>query len=242
MRNILDITWFLRKPKLLGLILKGRPVSYSSFRNVDNLKNYVPKLGAIIDVGANKGQFTLAASHYFPQAKIYSFEPCKPAFKKFSKCFNNQSHVRAFDFGLGDTNGEIQFYENSFDQISSFLRIENSNDNAAYRQSEVQLTKATIRRLDDVYPSMDVVPPILLKLDVQGFEDRVLKGALKSLSNIDYVLLELAFEKLYENQLLFDDLYHLLNSLGYRFVAPLGFNYGDNSRIIEVDALFQKKE
>jgi len=233
--------WLINNFKIFIWLIRGLPVSFSSFRNVENLKKYIPKLNTIIDVGANRGQFVLAAREYFPEAKIYSFEPCKRAFENFSKCFRNQKNISCFNFGLGDINGETEFYENSFDQISSFLRIGNDNKNIVYRNSRVASTKAVVRKLDDIYFSMDVVPPVLLKLDVQGFEDRVLKGGLKSLKNIDYILLEMAFEKLYENQLLFDDMYNFLISLDYRIIAPLGFNYGNDHRIIEIDALFERR-
>ncbi|MDF1613100.1 FkbM family methyltransferase [Stygiobacter electus] len=242
MKKIIDFVRLLKKPKLIGLLVKKLPVSISSFRNVENLKKYIKQVNTVIDVGANIGQFTLAVNYYFPNLKIYSFEPSKLAYKRLIKSLGNNKNVILFNFGLGDVDGEIEFYENSFDQISSFSKIDLSNNNKVYKKSKSVTTKAVIKKLDDIFNTINVIPPVLLKLDVQGLEDRVLMGALKSLKSIDYILLELAFEKLYEEQLLFNEMNELLKSLGYNFIAPMGFNLGDDNRIIEVDALFRKEE
>lgn len=240
MKNIFDYIWLLKKPKVLRSILKGKPVSFSSFRNVENLRKYFSKINTVIDVGANRGQFAFAVNYYYPNSNIFSFEPSKLAFRQLFNALSKDKNIKLFNYGLGDLEDEVEFYENSFNQISSFLKIDASNNNNAYKKSKAVTTKAAVKKLDDIFNTMNFIPPVLLKLDVQGFEDRVLRGALKSLKKIDYILLELAFEKMYENQLLFNQMYDILNSLGYKFVAPIGFNYGDDNKIIEVDALFKK--
>lgn len=217
-------------------------MSLSSFRNVENLKKYFKEINTILDVGANKGQFALAASCYYPNSNIYSFEPSELTYQHLLKNMGAKKNIKLFNFGLGDINGELEFYENSFDQISSFSKINFKNNNTIYKKSKILVGKALIKKLDDIFNSLNIEYPILLKLDVQGLEDKVLKGALKTLKNIDYILLELAFEKLYEDQLLFHDMNRYLNALGYNLIAPVGFNYGDDNRIIEIDALFKRIE
>lgn len=242
MKNIIDFIRLLKKPKVLSLLLKKQPVSLSSFRNVENLKKSFKQINTVIDAGANKGQFALAANYYFPHSNIFSFEPSKLAYKQIFRYLGNYKNIKLFNYGLGDVDGEIEFYEHTYDQISSFLKINPTNSNPNYKDSKASTSKVIVKKLDDVIEEIELISPVLLKLDVQGFEDRVLKGALKSLKNIDYILIELAFEKLYEDQLLFNEMNGLLNSLGYNFIVPVGFNYGDDNRIIEVDALFRKDE
>ena len=61
----------------------------------------------IIDVGANKGQFASIIQKVFPEANIYCFEPVGEAFKELDKWARSRK-VEAFNFALGDFEGEIE--------------------------------------------------------------------------------------------------------------------------------------
>lgn len=196
LNKLIDIVRLLCTPKVFWLLVQKKPISISSFRNVENIKKYTPQLNTIIDAGANRGQFALASHYFFPLSNIYSFEPSKLSFTKMSASLASQANIKLYNFGLGDINGEIDFYENSYDQISSFVRIDVNNENAAYTQSQSKVTKAVIKKMDDIANELILSTPILLKLDVQGYENRVLSGALKTLENIDYILIKLSSGKI----------------------------------------------
>jgi FkbM family methyltransferase len=219
-----------------------RPISIASFNNLRNIKRYCPEITTIIDVGANKGQFTFAAIHLFPNATVFSFEPLRRNYQKMQHLFNGNSKVKLFNFGLGSENGELEFYEHSYDQISSFLKVNPSNSNPNYKDSLSTSTKVSVRRLDDIIEFECIVSPVLLKLDVQGFEEQVLLGSLNLLKSIDYIMIELPFEELYDKQKLFNDMNEILLNLGFYLMAPLGFNTGKDNNIIEIDALYKNKE
>ena len=101
--------------------------------------------------------------------------------------------------------------------------------------------KVKIRKLDSFVNEINWTPKILLKIDVQGFELNVLRGANSSLKRIDIIIIEVLFVGLYENQTSFDDI--------YKFLCERKFNYQGNfnqvtdtetGRIIYADTIFVK--
>jgi hypothetical protein len=80
----------------------------------------------------------------------------------------------------------------------------------------------------------------LLKLDVQGYELEVLKGGEKTLTNLDYILIEANLEQLYVNQPSFTQVNNYLNSKGFELSDMLDFNLGAKNKYIEIDLLYKK--
>ena len=79
----------------------------------------------------------------------------------------------------------------------------------------------------------------LLKLDVQGFEIEVLKGAEAILSSIEYICAEAHFQELYKGGPVFTDLFDFLCPRGYQLVRMTKFN-AHNGKLIECDMVFKK--
>ena len=85
--------------------------------------------------------------------------------------------------------------------------------------------------------------PILLKIDVQGYEKEVLNGAKQILSNVKWVVIETSFANLYEGEATFNTIVKLMSENNYTFVKPLNFHETkDKFNIIEMDALFENNE
>jgi len=82
---------------------------------------------------------------------------------------------------------------------------------------------------------------VLLKLDLQGYELEALKGATKTLQQCSHVLLETVFDKEYEGEPLFEELWSYLREQGFRFERPLNFSKGGSGSIVQMDALFSKR-
>jgi hypothetical protein len=89
--------------------------------------------------------------------------------------------------------------------------------------------------------ALDRLPrEILLKLDVQGFEDRVLRGAGRMLALCKAVVLEVCLDPLYEGQADFHGLAQLLHEAGFRYAGNLDQAYGEDGRVVFLDAVFVK--
>ena len=104
-------------------------------------------------------------------------------------------------------------------------------------------TTIRISTLDAVLDTVEFSPPVLLKVDVQGYEGHVLRGAEKTLRRVDYVILEASFRPMYEGELLFLDLVKLLDSYGFSFSRPVGWLADRNTgEYLQMDALFVRNQ
>jgi FkbM family methyltransferase len=206
------------------------------------VKQYQPYFATILDVGANIGQFALAATLYFPDAKIYSFEPVPDVFRVLQENINKNPNIQAFNCALGNHQGQIPFHRNEYTRLSSALQIDKNNDNVRYNERMFSTINVSIHKLDEFYAHMDIQHPVLLKIDVQGMELDVLSGGSHFLDKVDFILCEAALEGLYDNQPLFDEIDHFISRLGYKLIAPLYLNRGKGGRVIEMDVLYQKQQ
>jgi FkbM family methyltransferase len=231
----------LQCPLALGAFFTSRAFSTPCFRLTQALKAHQNTFGAILDVGANVGQFALAAAIYFPDTDIYSFEPLPEAFAELTKNINGKERIKAFKTAVGDKIGQIQFYRNHYSRLSSSRQIDTANDNPRYRERRMTRTTVNIIRLDSLSEILNVQRPLLLKLDVQGMEKEVLLGSGAFLDQIDFILCELSLMRLYTDQPLFDEMHSFIWNLGYHLVAPLYLNKGKAGRVIEVDVLYARR-
>ncbi len=219
-------------------LFRHRHISVSSFFILKRLHNILPGLKTIIDVGANQGQFCIAARYRFPDAAIHSYEPVPDTFKILASNVGNNSHIKLSQLALGEKEGVIQFYQNKYSHVSSALKVSSTNTQEKYNLGVEKVIEVLVSTLDKEFKNASLEGPVLLKLDVQGYEESVLKGGKEFLKSVDYILIELPFVQLYENQLSFTEINVYLNSLGFMLHRPMDYNLGQQSQIIEMDALY----
>jgi FkbM family methyltransferase len=176
-------------------------------------------LRTVIDVGANRGQFTLYALARFPSAHIIAFEPLPGAREQMMRLFREEDRVEVVPFALGETEGEVVMHLSAREDSSSLLPIGGRQVSAFPGTEEVGTTRAYVRTLDSVLADRELMDPALLKVDVQGFELPVLRGAEQTLGSFDQILVEASFVELYEGQALFPDISHHLEAQGFRLVS-----------------------
>ncbi len=219
-------------------IFKGQLISFSSYEILNNIKKQCKELNTIIDVGANKGQFQKSANYFYPNAKIYSFEPIPELYNKLGKI--NYTRITNFNMALGNEVGIQGFNKNEYRHSSSFYEIEIDNNN--FPSSKTTKINVEINTLDNIAPKLDLIGTVLLKLDVQGFEMEALRGGKNTLKNhIDYIIIEISFKKLYNNQPTYTELNKFLNEQNFELVTLLDFNLGKDKSYIEADFLYIKK-
>lgn len=179
----------------------------------DWLKNL--RIRTVLDVGANTGQFATKIRELIPGAFIYSFEPLGDAHASLLSEMGGDPAFKAFNFALGDEETKTVIHRSSFSPSSSLLPMLELHSAAWPHTAESGTEKIEVRRLDALDLSPE--PNLLVKIDVQGFEDRVIAGGRATISQAACVVTEVSFQKLYDGQPLFDDIYRTLRALGFEY-------------------------
>lgn len=152
----------------------------------------------LIDLGANKGQFSLAARRLFPEISIHAFEPIAAERAKLKSVLKS-ARLKIYPVAVGRQAGTQKFFVTSRLDSSSLLKPADSQ-NEAFGVSLVSVHCVEVVRLADVINLAELPRPVLLKIDIQGGELDALVGAGSDLSYIDYVYCEVSFLPLYEDQ------------------------------------------
>lgn len=182
--------------------------NYSDYSHEKRLKNFYSKknFDIVIDIGSHKGEFINSVID--DATPIYSFEPQTSVRNLLIQNTSNKNVKEYFDTALSDFNGEIDLLINNLSSTSS---IKKSNPNSLWMKLKKFLLggnlvagkeKVNVSKLDDILlKRLDPKDSILMKIDVEGAEAEVLKGAEKILKtcNVRYVQLESANYKVYSN-------------------------------------------
>lgn len=171
----------------------------------------------VLDVGANVGRFVRKIRRVLPEATIYAFEPLAACHATIVGEFAGDPRVRALNIALGDENGQTVIHHSAHSPASSLLPMSERHRRTYPHTAASSDETIRVRPLDAVAGELDIRPEVLVKMDVQGYEDRVIRGGRETLSRSRVLLMETSFVELYEGQLLFDGLYDLLRPMGYAF-------------------------
>lgn len=201
-------------------------------------------ISLIIDVGANIGQFTTYVRNCGFSKKIISFEPLEREFQLLQKKHSTDKYWGALNMAVGDFDGEayINRAENSFS--SSILEVKQDFTNNDFKSVGIKpLDKQFINviKLDTFFKDnqIDSRENIFLKIDVQGFEKKVIDGGSKSLQFIKAIQLEMSIEKVYEGGISFEEMLSLLSSYGFKLIYIIpGFCNPKTGQMIEFDGIF----
>jgi FkbM family methyltransferase len=202
----------------------------------------------VLDVGANAGQFARYVTALLPQARVFCFEPLPGPFEQLRNWADshgmNGSRVIAINAALGDSEGEVEIFHHVEHTPSSSLLRSTSLTGGLYPQTRKQRTEiVSLRTLDKMVEdsSIQLVPDILIKMDVQGYEDRVLRGGAKVFASARACLLEINLDLLYEKQASFNELVSLLDGYGLSYRGNFHQTYGRDGHVIFVDAVFTRE-
>ena len=214
--------------------------SIASSRVTRALRERCGPVRTFVDVGANVGQFALAATARFPDALIHSFEPVPDVADILHRNVERARAITVHRTALGAHTGSLRFHRNVFTHVSSALPLDPQRTQLYGAGASEEIT-VPVHRLDQLFPTLGISDPVLLKLDVQGFESEVLVGATGVLAQIPYVVLEVSFRPLYQGQPSFDALHTQLGDLGYRLDGPVGLQEGRTGEIVELDLLYRAR-
>ncbi len=174
------------------------------------------------DIGANLGQTIHQLQRCFPRPVIHSFEPASATYAALAKqSFGASVQVHQLAFGAEAGVAEFRNYEHS--ELNSFLPMNPDKAENFFADVDVVSTESVqVDTLDNFCRTKGIEKIDLLKIDTQGFELPILRGAagLFDAQKIGAVLLELNFSTLYEGQ---SDALEILQFLRTRHLRLVDF-------------------
>jgi FkbM family methyltransferase len=198
----------------------------------------------ILDVGANSGGFAKYITEFFPGADLHCFEPLPGPCAALEAWLATRPGVsRAYRLALGEKDGTAEFTEHEgHSPSSSFLTATSTSKRefASIRASRPKPVTVLIRTLDSWCTEEAVVPndATLLKLDVQGFELSVLRGATETLRRIGACVTEVNIAPLYQGQSGFAEIVQTMNAAGLCYFGNLSQVHAANGSPLFIDAVF----
>lgn len=188
----------------------------------------------VYDIGAAEGTFTDFTSKWENVRVVHAFEPIPASYVKLQRIKEiHGDKVVCHKIGLGAEKSDLElnvYGDPSYSPTgepahplgaSSFLDATNFGEKTMFGNDIPKTIKETVPvfRLDDYVRLHGMEKPDLVKMDVQGFEDRIIKGGKETFSHCRSFVIEVSFEEFYEGQALFHDVYELMHSLGKRFIG-----------------------
>ena len=196
----------------------------------------------VLDIGANTGQFAAMIHKALPEARIYSFEPLRDCYEQLRKNMVGILGFKAFNFALGDIAGQAEIHRNDATPSSSLLPMAELHKTAFPFTAHSEPELIEIRRLDDVVHELEIADNLLIKIDVQGAEDKVIRGGLGTLSRASALVVETSFEELYEGQPLFHTIYEMLRGNGLTYMgSEQNIRNPTDGRVLQCDSVFIRR-
>ncbi len=216
----------------------GHPVA----RKKQLLKAY--GIDLVLDVGANDGDHAQKMRIELDyHDRIVSFEPMSRAFRSLSAKAERDTSWEVFQLALGNKNGKETIHVAGNSYSSSILNMLPSHVSAAPESKYLDQEIIEIRTLDSLWDEVRRDRRnVFLKIDTQGYEHKVLKGADKALNDIDSVQMEMSLVPLYEGELLFHELNGFMTEKGYQLVAlDPAFINSKNGQVLQIDGFFHRE-
>jgi FkbM family methyltransferase len=236
-RKLKGLARVIENPALLRARSQGVTLDLFEKINLRWLRNM--KLTTLLDIGAAVGEFSRAAHVAWPGIKIFAFEPMPTSFAQLKQNLANIPDADAINCALGEKRGEVALEQSAARDASSLLKMADLHKQAFPHSAETRTVKVQLERLDDIAQRMELRKPMLIKIDVQGYENNVLQGGEQTIRQAKVLILETSFEPLYEGQALFPQIYDYLRAHGFVFRGVFDqLRNPQDERVLQMDAIF----
>lgn len=236
----------------IGLNLKNRRyakhlrkvgINYSRYSLFNKKWLLDTDIRTVIDIGANVGEFTAIFAELFPDAQIYAFEPLPDCFEQLAKIAKQyQGRVKAFNIALGTQEGSFEFHRSAWAPASSFREMSDLHKKNYPHSAGSETVKVDVKTLDKVFENIDLKKNIFIKMDVQGFEDEVIKGGLEVIKKAKVLVIECSLQNTYEGEPMFDGIYNLVHSIGFEYAGSLKQSIRkDDQSFLQADCVFIRR-
>lgn len=216
----------------MGVLNYQSAISSGEYAFMVGLKKMYMRSNLIVfDVGANKGDYSIAIKNEFPLAHIYAFEPHPKTFNELVSA-SNMYGFKAYNYGLGDKAEQLLLYDHKSDEMqgtqhaSIYLEVIEG-----FHKGNAQQFMVGINTLDKFIEYNKINKIDLLKVDTEGNELNVLKGAEVALRSNIIDIIHFEFNGLNViSRVFMKDFFDILNNYKfYRMLSdgliPLEYDY-----------------
>ena len=200
-------------------------------------------IGVVLDIGANEGQYSQELRKAGFKGRIFSFEPLSEAYKNLKLNAAHDEKWHTFNFALGEVDRMALINISKHSPSSSILPMTSLHREAAPGSEYISEEQIEIKTLDNIFDTLSIPSEnVFLKVDTQGYERKVLDGAINSLSQISGIQLELSTVELYEREEAYYSLCRFVEEKNFRLIRVIpGFSHKGTHEMLQYDAIFIKK-
>lgn len=195
----------------------------------------------VFDVGANIGGYAQTVRQHVPSALIYAFEPSEPVYQQLTQNLNARGDAKAkpYNIGFSDTEKDVELYSYSIEgqEISVLASLDRRLPTQVLEVQVSSTERIRTRTIDSFCAENEITHIDFLKLDVEGHELPILRGASRLLADkaISMIQFEFGPANIYSRTYFYDfwsllsgayDLYRIIP----KGIAPISF-YGEHHEV-----------
>ena len=196
-------------------------------------------ISLVLDVGANEGQYGRWLRENGYTGRIASFEPLSAPFARLSAAAAGDPDWTCVQTALGASAGTASMNVAANREMSSSM-LNWGDESASEFVGTEEVEQTTLDDAARVLVRADDV--VALKLDVQGYEHEVMRGATETLARARVLEIELALRPLYQGQLDYREMLDRLTGQGFELVAvDPGYTDWDTGVTYEIDAILLRR-
>jgi len=194
------------------------------------------RVNCVLDVGAHKGFYASDLRRAGYGGYILSFEPVREDFENLSRLTERDSLWQVLNLALGSGNGRGDLHVADITDLSSFLA-----SNIALQKTETVEVKRLDHILGDILSQAGIEDPrIFLKIDTQGYDLEVVKGAAGILDKVVGLQSEISVTPIYINMPHYTQSLDYYESLGFSLLNLFIVNRTHEGGILEYDCIMAK--
>jgi FkbM family methyltransferase len=157
------------------------------------------------------------------------------------RAMRDVKNFQAFNTALGEREEEAVFFRSGWSPSSSLLPMGGLHKKYFPYTAQQSQEVVRVRRLDDYAEVLNIQGNVLVKLDVQGCEDKVIEGGRSLLERTKILIVETSMVPLYEGQPLFRQIMTLLDRLGFTYHGAISqFTSPVDGSVLQADSIFMR--
>jgi FkbM family methyltransferase len=174
----------------------------------------------VLDVGANRGQFVDEVRSVGYTGRIVSFEPTPSIFEELAGRHGGDPQWVGHQFGLGAQDGELTLHLYGEGSLNSLLLASDfGRDRFRSMANPHGSIQVPIKTLDEVWGELVPDGRVFLKIDTQGFDMEVIRGASRSMDKVVGILTEVPVNPIYEGMPTMSAVFSHLEDLGFELTG-----------------------